>query len=193
MSLKEGKLKGKLIIVLFSLTFLFLPGCSEEGGTFFNRILSKVVARFSPDTEKKADLINLVTAAEKDSKEKGEKATIEKDTISEDTLAVIAEALHWEKVYYSDRNKPDPFRPLLTEREGEEKTINVDLAKLIGIIWGKNGYLALLKEGNLGYVLKDGDRVTDGRVFKITEDSITFLLHRFGEQNKVTLTLKKER
>ncbi|MBA7667578.1 hypothetical protein ES703_75672 [subsurface metagenome] len=48
------------------------------------------------------------------------------------------------------------------------------------------------KEGNLGYVLKNGDKVIDGKVIDITEESITFLLSRFGEQNRVTLRLKKE-
>lgn len=188
MSLKEEKLKDKLII-FFSIAFLFLAGCSEEGGDLFNKILSKTVKSFSPKTEKKAELVNLITAAEE--KEQKEEI-IQTEVTPEDTLKSIAEALRWQKIYYSDRDKPDPFRPLLMESEEQEKKVNVDLAQLVGIIWGKNEYLALLKEGNLGYVLKNGDKVIDGKVIDITEESITFLLSRFGEQNRVTLRLKKE-
>ncbi len=166
-----------------------LAGCNEEGGNLFNKILSKTVESFSPKTESKAELVTLITAAEEE--EKTEDVT-EGEGITEDTLETIAEALHWERIYYSDRDKPDPFRPLLVETEEQEKKVNVDLAELVGIIWGKNGYLALLKEGNLGYVLKNGDNVTDGRVVAIDEESITFLLTRFGESNRVTLRLKKE-
>ncbi len=183
-------MKGKLLI-FFSLALLPLAGCGDGGGNLFNRILAKAVESFSPKTEKRAELINLVTDAEK--KEQLDPKEEQPKNPSEDTLETMAEALHWEKIYYSDREKPDPFRPLLLETEEKEKKVNVDLAKLVGVIWGKNGYLALLKEGNLGYVLKEGDKVTDGGVLKITEESITFLLSRFGEQNKITLSLKKER
>lgn len=181
-------MKDKFLI-FFSIILIFLVGCNEEGGNLFNKILSKTVESFSPKTESKAELVNIITAAEE--KETVEEMT-EVEAASEDTLETIAEALHWEKIYYSDRDKPDPFRPLLIESEEQEKKVNVDLAELVGIIWGKNGYLALLKEGNLGYVLKNGDKVTDGRVADINEESITFLLTRFGESNRVTLRLKKE-
>lgn len=185
-------MKAKFII-LFSLSFLLLTNCSSVEGNLFDRILSKMVRSFSPKTEKKAELVNLITGAEENKQLEPKKTEVEAEAFTLDTLETVAEALHWEKIYYSDREKPDPFRPLILESKEREKKINVDLAKLVGVIWGKNGYLALLKEGNLGYVLKEGDKVIDGRVLKISEESIMFLLSRFGEQNRVTLQLKKER
>ncbi|MCK4420259.1 hypothetical protein KAW18_05020 [candidate division WOR-3 bacterium] len=182
-------MRDKLLIFFSILSLLTIIGCSEEGGNPFNRILSKTVETFSPKTEK-AEIINLLPAAEG---EEETKDVVESETTYVDSIEDIEKALHWTKIYYTERGKPDPFRPLLTKTETEEKRVNVDLAKLVGIIWGKNGYLALLKEGNIGYVLKEGDRVIDGRVIRITKDSITFLLSRFGEQNRITMNLKKER
>ncbi|MEA1912805.1 MAG: hypothetical protein U9N06_03090 [candidate division WOR-3 bacterium] len=185
-------MKDKLIIFL-GLTTLLFSGCSIEGESPFDKFLSKTVNFFSPKSEK-AEVVNLITAVDKKSEpnQRIEKTATIPESASNDTLKEIEEALHWGKIYYSDIGKPDPFRSLLAGKEEKEKEVNVDLAKLVGIIWGKNGYLALLKEGNRGYVLREGDRVIDGRVLKITEDTITFLLSRFGLQNEITMQLKKQ-
>lgn len=181
--------------VLIFLPFIILSGCSGEGGNIFNEILAKTVKVFSPEkneaSSENAEIFNLVVSADdKENKSKG--ADEDADTSMLDSLEEVGEALNWVKVFYSDRGKADPFSPLLTGSEGEEKKVNVDLASLSGIIWVKNTYLAIVKEGNRGYVLKEGDLVVGGKVQKITDSSITFLLKKFGEQTKVTLSLKKQ-
>ncbi len=178
--------------ILIFLPFIILSGCSGEGGNIFNEILAKTVKVFSPEKDEtstgNAEIFNLVVSAEDKSKGAEEDA----DTSMLDSLEDVGEALNWVKVFYSDRGKADPFSPLLTGSENEEKKVNVDLAALSGIIWVKNTYLAIVKEGNRGYVLKEGDLVVGGKVQKITDSSITFLLRKFGEQTKVTLSLKKQ-
>lgn len=178
-------------IILLTVIFLILTAGCGQGKNPLDSFLSRTVEAFSPEI-KEGGVVTMVTAAEEE--EKGEEKDTTADTMVEtsDTVEMIAEALHWTKIYYSDRGKSDPFHPLIEETEKKEKRVNVDLAELVGIIWGKNGYLALLKEGNLGYVLREGDRVVDGKVLRITNNTITFLLTRFGEQNKITLKLKKE-
>jgi hypothetical protein len=189
---KEGKLKDRLSfkIILILFTFFILSGCSEEGGNIFNEILAKTVKVFSPRkgavTTEKAEIFNLITSA---NEEEGEEKM---DSTIIDSLENIGEALNWIRAFYSDRGNPDPFVPLLTGGEGQEKKLNVDLAELSGIIWVKDKYLAIVKEGNRGYVLKDGDMVVGGKVISVTDSSITFLLRKFGEQTKVTLSLKKQ-
>ncbi len=189
--------KSAFKIVLILLALLAFSGCGAGGGNVFNEILVKTVKFFSP---KKSDLgvektaiFNVITAA--DEKEKGTEAENqeEMDTTMLDSLEEIGKALNWVKAFYTDRGNPDPFAPLITSgTESEERLINVDLAELSGIIWVKDKYLAIVKEGNRGYVLRENDLVVGGRVMNITESSITFLLRKFGEQTKITLSLKKQ-
>lgn len=173
--------------------FLVLLSCDREKGSIFNEVLGKTVRFFSPPKNelrtKNAEIFNVITSAKEEKKEQPK----EVDSTLVDTLKEFDEALNWVKVYYSDRGNPDPFLPLIIGGEGEEKLLNVELAILTGIVWVKNKYFAILKEGNRGYVLKEGDPVIDGRVSKITESSVSFLLRKFGEEVKVTLSLKGER
>ena len=189
----KDEISFKIILILF--TFSILSGCSGEGGNIFNEILAKTVKVFSPGKDnsspEKAEIFNLMTAAEEGEKE--EKAEGEEiDSTITDSLENIGEALNWIRAFYSDRGKQDPFAPLFIGSEGQEKMLNVDLAKLSGIIWVKDRYLAIVREGNSGYVLKEGDLVVGGKVLNITDSSISFLLRKFGEQTKVTLSLKKQ-
>jgi len=186
-------LRGKIYfkVILIFLAFLFLSGCEGEGGNIFNEILAKTVKFFSPKKEDaftgKAEILNLVTSAEDE-----EEAEAEIDSVMFDSLQDVGEALNWVRAFYTDRGKRDPFSPLLTGSQGEETRVNVDLAELSGIIWVKDKYLAIVKEGNRGFVLKQGDPVVGGKVQRIAENSVTFVLTKFGEQTKITLSLKKQ-
>jgi hypothetical protein len=188
--------KSSFKIILIFLALLIFSGCSGEGGNAFNEILAKTVKFFSP---KKSDLVSvektgvfdIITSAEGEEQTKEENEEI--DTALLDSMEEIGKALNWIKAYYTDRGNPDPFAPLIaTGVEGEEKLVNIDLAELSGIVWVKDKYLAIVKEGNRGYVLKEGDLVVGGKVMDITESSITFLLRKFGEQTKITLSLKNQ-
>lgn len=184
----KDKLSFKIILVFF--IFFVLSGCNGEGGNVFNEILSKTVKFFSPEKDnlspEKAEIFHIITSANEEESEE------EIDSVMIDSLENIGEALNWVRVFYSDRDNPDPFVPLLTGSEGQEKKLNVDIAELSGIIWVKDKYLAIVKEGNRGFVLKEGDLVVGGKVLNVTDTSITFLLRKFGERTKVTLSLKKQ-
>ena len=184
----KDKSSFKIILIFF--TFFILSGCGEEGGNIFNEILAKTVKFFSPRkgnaSTEKAEIFNLITSANEEESEE------EIDSAMIDSLENIGEALNWIRAFYSDRGNPDPFSPLLTGSEGQETKLNVDLAELSGIIWVKDKYLAIVKEGNRGFVLKEGDLVVGGKVLNVTDSSISFLLRKFGEQTKVTLSLKKQ-
>ncbi len=188
----KDKISFKFILIF--MTLLILSGCAEEnGGNIFNEILAKTVKFFSPEkseaTTGKAEIFNIITAADDT---EGESSEEEIDSAMMDSLENIGEALNWVRAFYSDRGNPDPFAPLLTGSEEQEKKLNVDLAELSGIIWVKDKYLAIVKEGNRGFVLKEGDIVVGGKVLNVTDSSISFLLRKFGEQTKVTLSLKKQ-
>jgi hypothetical protein len=184
----KDKISFKIILIL--ITFSILLGCSGEGGNIFNEILAKTVKFFSPGkanaSTENAEIFNIITSANEEEDEE------EIDSAMIDSLENIGEALNWIRAFYSDRGNPDPFSPLLTGSESQEKKLNVDLAELSGIIWVKDKYLAIVKEGNRGFVLKEGDLVVGGNVLSVTESSISFLLRKFGERTKITLSLKKQ-
>ncbi len=97
-----------------------------------------------------------------------------------------------EKYFYSSRGKKDPFRP--EAMEGEEELLNVSEAKLLGVIRSEEGDVALLQDRRgVGYVLKEGDRVRNGRVVKIESDRVIFATVDFGFTRRIELKLAEEK
>lgn len=78
---------------------------------------------------------------------------------------------------YSPKSKKDPFKSLIvredkTTKEGL-KGLSISELKLVGIIWGREFPLALVEtQDGLGYILKKGDVVRDGKVVEISKDTI---------------------
>jgi hypothetical protein len=93
-------------------------------------------------------------------------------------------------IKYEARGRRDPFAPLET-LEGT-KTAAVAAAKLRGIIRGGSGPIALVDTADgVGYILKQGDTLADGRLVEIGQDSVVFaVVPRAGAAaNRVILTL----
>jgi len=78
-----------------------------------------------------------------------------------------------EPLAYDPKGRRDPFVSLATA-EGA-KGLTVAAVKLVGIVHGRQGRLALVEAPDgLGYILKAGDQIGDGRVADIGRDSLTF-------------------
>jgi hypothetical protein len=74
---------------------------------------------------------------------------------------------------YQARGRRDPFTSL-TELEGG-KGLTVAAVRLVGIIEGRQERLALVEAPDgLGYILRAGDQIGDGRVTDVGRDSLTF-------------------
>jgi Tfp pilus assembly protein PilP len=74
---------------------------------------------------------------------------------------------------YETRGRRDPFETLEV-REGASGPL-VAAAKLTGIVRGEQGPLALVETGDgLGYILKLGDTLGDGRLIEVSRDSVVF-------------------
>jgi len=178
----------KNFILYLAFIFIFSNGC-KNGGNVFNRFMGKIVNAFSPKTTGQNLQKPLYVAASNAAVPESQESLPPIDTLVE-----VKKALKWEKFYYSDRGKRDPFTPLLGAGVKKElaRGLNVEQAELIGTIWGIDGYIALVKEkGGVGYVLKEGDRVVGGRVANITQNSITFNMLQYGVRSKITLKLKE--
>jgi type IV pilus assembly protein PilO len=77
-------------------------------------------------------------------------------------------------IVYEPRQRRDPFRPLV-EVAGRKKGLTVESAKLVGIVEGRGQRLALVEtHDGLGYVLRTGDVLGDGRVTEIASDRVSF-------------------
>lgn len=88
----------------------------------------------------------------------------------------------------------DPFYSLVkAEAEKPSKLLDVSKAKMVGAVWGESGIIALLEDDKgRSYALREGDKVLNGRVSKVTPSSVTFALTIFGMTRQVTLEIAEE-
>jgi hypothetical protein len=92
-------------------------------------------------------------------------------------------------VAYDGKNRRDPFSPVSLANEA--KGINVTAAKLVGIVQGRGATLALVEgPDGIGYILKSGDALGNGRVTGITGTTVTFAVSAQPGQGPTTVTLR---
>lgn len=91
---------------------------------------------------------------------------------------------------YEAKGRRDPFVPL--DVTGGPKGLEVATTKLTGIVRGARTTLALVEaQDGIGYILKPGDTLGDGRLVEIGADSVVFAVSaKPGSQsNRVVLKL----
>jgi Tfp pilus assembly protein PilP len=90
---------------------------------------------------------------------------------------------------YDAKSRRDPFSPV--SLAAEAKGINVTAAKLVGIVQGRQATLALVEgPDGVGYILKSGDALGNGRVTGITGTSVTFAVAAQPGRGPTTVTLR---
>lgn len=94
-----------------------------------------------------------------------------------------------DRVIYSSYGRRDPF----IEVKGlAEEGINVDQMELVGIIWEAEDPIAILAEAknpSMSYTVKEGDKVLNGKVLKITRSDVLFLIQEFGVSRRYSMRL----
>lgn len=96
-------------------------------------------------------------------------------------------------VAYESKGRRDPFEPI--EVAVGSKGLTVSSTRLTGIIWGRGETLALLEGADgIGYILRAGDTLGDGRLIEISADSAVFAVAgRPGvPPGRVTLRLRTD-
>jgi hypothetical protein len=91
---------------------------------------------------------------------------------------------------YESKDRRDPFLPL--DVTGGPKGLEVATTKLTGIVRSARTTLALVEaQDGIGYILKPGDTLGDGRLVEIGADTAVFAVGaRAGSQsNRVVLKL----
>ena len=99
------------------------------------------------------------------------------------------EGLYEDKVTYSSFGRRDPF----VEVKGlVEEGININQVELVGIIWEADVPMAILvdsKNPSISYTLKEDDKILNGKVLKITQTDVLFLIQEFGVSRRYTMGL----
>ena len=90
---------------------------------------------------------------------------------------------------YEPKGRRDPFTPIFLGKDNAG--LSVSAVKLTGVVGGRNGLMALVEAPDgIGYILKPGDALGDGRVTGITPTSVTFAVSARGSQSASSLTLR---
>ena len=99
------------------------------------------------------------------------------------------DGLYEDRVTYSSFGRRDPF----VEIKGlVEEGINIDQVELVGIIWESDVPVAILvesKDPTISYTLKEGDKILNGKVLKITQTDVLFLIQEFGVSRRYSMSL----
>ncbi len=104
-------------------------------------------------------------------------------------IASQLDGMYEDRVTYSSFGRRDPF----VEVKGlVEEGINIDQVELVGIIWESDVPMAILVEAknpSISYTLKEGDKILNGKVLKITETDVLFLIQEFGVSRRYSMGL----
>ena len=99
------------------------------------------------------------------------------------------DGLYEDRVTYSSFGRRDPF----VEVDGlVEDGINIDQVELVGIIWESDVPVAILVESknpSISYTVKEGDKILNGKVLKITQTDVLFLIQEFGVSRRYSMGL----
>jgi hypothetical protein len=98
-----------------------------------------------------------------------------------------------QRVAYEPKGRRDPFEPL--EITTGAKGLTVASTRLTGIVRGPGEPLALLEGADgIGYILRAGDTLGDGRLLEIGAESAVFsvMSRPGGAPNQVTLRLRTD-
>ena len=92
-------------------------------------------------------------------------------------------------IAYEPKGRRDPFTPIFLGKD--IAGLSVSAVKLTGVVGGRGGLMALVEAPDgIGYILKPGDALGDGRVTGITPTSVTFAVTARGSQGASSLTLR---
>ena len=108
-------------------------------------------------------------------------------TTSAPQIGSQLDGLYEDRVTYSSFGRRDPF----VEVDGlVEEGINIDQVELVGIIWESDVPVAILVESknpSISYTVKEGDKILNGKVIKITQTDVLFLIQEFGVSRRYSM------
>ena len=91
---------------------------------------------------------------------------------------------------YEPKGRRDPFTPIPAAVDKGSFGLDVATTKLVGVIQGRQLLALVEAPDGLGYILKPGDVLGNGRITDITADSVTFAVAGRAGQRETSLTLR---
>lgn len=173
----------RLIIVLV-VALLLLTSCSKANS--LNAMMQKFTSVFVAQKPAKksvmpeqynysASMNTIMLAQAKPETPVTEEGTaIVNDSILEASFTV-------ETYSYKSRNRRDPFISVLEQQRNDLNDFQIEGASYYGMIAGKTGKMALLKDAtNMGFVFLEGQKIKNGVLLKVEQDSVIFKIDEFG-------------
>ena len=100
-----------------------------------------------------------------------------------------------EKYFYSSFARRDPFASLIKGTFASSNSgdlLDIGELSLVGVVWGDDDKFAVVQDRrDRVHVLREGDRVVNGKVTKVTQTSLTVAHYFFGETANVTIHLQQ--
>ena len=111
-----------------------------------------------------------------------------------DAAADRVKSIRRNEYFYQSYGRRDLFSALVTGEfepmQGAE-IVDVNASKLVGVMWGPTDRFALVEDGHgNGFILRVGDRVQNGRVVAIQENSLVASISLYGITSRVILRLE---
>lgn len=111
-----------------------------------------------------------------------------------DAAADRVKSIRRNEYFYQSYGRRDLFSALVTgefQPLGNSEIVDVNAAKLVGVMWGPTDRFALVEDGEEnGFILRVGDRVQNGRVVAIQENSLVATISLYGITSRVILRLE---
>jgi hypothetical protein len=96
--------------------------------------------------------------------------------------------------FYQSYGRRDLCAALVTgefEPITDPEIVDVNTAKLVGVIWGATDRFAMVEDGQgNGFILRVGDKVRNGRVVAVHEESLVAQVTLYGMTSRVVLKLE---
>jgi len=110
-------------------------------------------------------------------------------TAPRSAASLAAPAVNGVAAPYERKGRRDPFQPI-ENLQVEMTSPTVASARLKGIVLGRTPRALVETPDGLGYILKVGDVLAEGRVIEIGADSVVFSVPaRRGSTNRIVLRL----
>ncbi len=180
-------MKDKLtILIILTVVLLFISCNTDPVNAMMENTTNVFVKKDNVQANKTTASMTLIAQNDKAAEEITENS--DNAETKEFNAQAIADTVFKNEFYaYKSKYRRDPFISVLElQREGLNQ-IEIETASYYGMIQGKNGRMALFKDATgMGYVFYEGQKIKNGVLLKIEQDSVIFKLQEYGVvRNKV--------
>jgi len=194
------KRRNNIILSVLLASLIAFPSCSK--GNPINAAIQKITGIFVAKEDKAiessvatGEMLLVAQAETKPAEEKPAEAVSDTgksilDSLMSDSTKGLPFAI--ETYTYKSKYERDPFISVLELQRDKQAQIDIESASYYGLLKGKNGKLALLKDASgMGFVFFEGEKIKNGVLLKVESDSVIFKLDEYGVVRNKVIRLNK--